>query len=495
MTKLVRYSVWCVLVLIGYSATVLVGCGKSVTPQSTPPVTPPDTSTKTTPPATTVATQVTFYETTPDSSVLLAKQNVALNFGTASNQYTTITVDSTQQYQTMDGFGFALTGGSAEVINGMDATDRNKLLLELFGSDSNSIGISYIRVSIGASDLSTSVFSYDDVPSGTDTSLGDFDLMAGDPDVVPVIQQILTINPNIKILACPWSAPAWMKTNNNSSGGSLLPQYYQVYANYLVKYIQAMQAKGITITAITPQNEPLNAYNNPAMVEQWDQEDSLVRFNIGPAFAAAGLSTQIIVYDHNCDVPSYATNILSDNATYPYVAGSAFHLYAGDITALSTVHDAYPNKNVYFTEYYTGSGDAFSSDLEWHLQNIIIGAPRNWSVNTLEWNLASDPNYEPHSPGGCSTCKGALTINVNSVTRNVSYYIIAHASKFVPAKSIRIASNFINNIYNVAYLRPDGKKVLIVQNGNGSAQSFNISFDGKWVTPTLPAGAVGTFMW
>jgi glucosylceramidase len=278
-----------------------------------------------------------------------------------------------------------------------------------------------------------------------------------------------------------------MKTNNNSSGGSLLPQYYQVYANYLVKYIQAMQAKGITITAITPQNEPLNAYNNPAMVEQWDQEDSLVRFNIGPAFAAAGLSTQIIVYDHNCDVPSYATNILSDNATYPYVAGSAFHLYAGDITALSTVHDAYPNKNVYFTEYYT--------DLEWHLQNIIIGAPRNWSVNTLEWNLASDPNYEPHSPGGCSTCKGALTINVNSVNRNVSYYIIAHASKFVPAKSIRIASNFINNIYNVAYLRPDGKKVLIVQNGNGSAQSFNISFDGKWVTPTLPAGAVGTFMW
>ncbi len=495
MTKLVRVSVWCVLVLVGYSMTVLVGCGKSVTPQSTPPVTPPDTSTKTTPPVTIVSTQVGFWLTTPDSLIRLAKQNVALNFGDSANQYTTITVDSTQQYQTMDGFGFALTGGSAMVINAMDATDKTNLLHELFGSDSNSIGISYIRVSIGASDLSTSVYSYDDVSSGTDTSLTYFNLMAGDPDVVPVIQQILAINPNIKILACPWSAPAWMKTNNNSSGGSLLPQYYQVYANYLVKYIQAMQAQGIHIDAITPQNEPLNAYNNPAMLEEYYQEDSLIRFNIGPAFATAGLTTKIIVYDHNCDVPTYATNILSDNATYPYVDGSAFHLYAGSISALTTVHDAFPAKNVYFTEYYTGSSDEFASDLSWHLQNIIIGAPNNWSRNALEWNLASDPNYEPHSPGGCSTCKGALTINGNTFTRNVSYYIVAHASKFVPAGSIRIASNFINNIYNVAYLRPDGKKVLIVENGNAATMTFNISFKGKWVTTSLIGGAVGTYMW
>lgn len=482
----------CILICVGYSGTALTGCGKKAGSQPGT-VTPPTDTTKT--PTGPVATDVSFWLTNGDQSALLAKQNISLDFGTASNSYPTITVDSTTQYQTIDGFGFCLTGGSADLIYHMDPTSRASLLKELFGSDSNSIGISYLRVTIGASDLSATVFSYDDVGAGQpDTTLQNFNLLAGDVNVVPVLQLILAINPNIKILACPWSAPAWMKTNNNPSGGSLQSQYYGVYAHYLVKYIQAMQAQNIHIDAITPQNEPLNANNNPAMVVTAQEEDTLVRFYLGPDFMAAGLTTKIIVYDHNCDVPSYPETILVDANAYPYVDGSAFHLYAGDISALSTVHQSFPNKNLYFTEYYTSSTGVFASDLSWHLKNIIIGATRNWSRNALEWNLASDPNFDPHTQGGCSICRGALTIG-STASRNVSYYIIGHASKFVTPGSVRISSNIAGNINNVAFLRPDGKKVLIVENDDTGADTFNIQFNGKTVTTTLNGGSVGTYVW
>ncbi|TDX01161.1 glycoside hydrolase family 30 protein [Dinghuibacter silviterrae] len=487
--QLIRISVLCVWMFIGYSGTVVTGCGKKSSPQP-PPVTPPDTSGKTA-----VATQVSFWLTNGDQSALLAKQNVALNFGGVPGTGPSITVDSTTQYQSIDGFGFCLTGGSADLIYRMDPTTRTSLLHELFGSDSNSIGISYLRVTIGASDLSSSAYSYDDVGNGqTDTTLSNFNLLAGDVNVVPVLQMILAINPNIKILACPWSAPAWMKTNQSTSGGSLLPQYYQVYANYFVKYIQAMKAQGIHIDAITPQNEPLNANNNPAMVVQAVTEDTLVRFYLGPTFAANGIATKIIVWDHNCDVPTYPETIFEDTATDKYVDGSAWHFYAGSISALSVVHNAFPGKNVYFTEFYTASTGDFAADLAYHLKNIIIGSTQNWSRNALEWNLASDPNYQPHTQGGCSTCKGALTIGT-SVTRNVSYYIIAHASKFVLPGSVRISSGAANNLNNVAFLRPDGKKVLIVENDNTGAQTFNIQFNGKWVSTSLNGGSVGTYVW
>ena len=492
MKRFIRFAVWSVSLGMIYAGTVLMtGCGKKAGSQPAS-VTPPDTTPTT---VAAVPTDVNFWLTNADQSVLLTRQNVALDFSTTANGYPTITVDSTQTFQTIDGFGFALTGGSATLINHLDPTAKSALLKELFGSDSTSIGISYLRVSIGASDLSAEVYSYDDGSAQyPDTTLANFDLLAGDPDVVPVLQQILVINPNIKILACPWSAPAWMKTNDNASGGSLLPQYYGVYANYMVKYIQSMQAQGIHIDAITPQNEPLNANNNPAMVETAVQEDTLVRFYLGPAFAAAGLTTKIIVYDHNCDQPQYPTTILSDGNAYPYVDGSAFHLYAGDISALSTVHNAYPSKNLYFTEMYTASTGVFGTDLDWHLKNVIIGATRNWSRNALEWNLASDPGYDLHTPGGCSTCKGALTISTTA-SRNVSYYIVAHASKFVLPGSVRIASNINGNLNNVAFLRPDGKKVLIVENDGSTSQAFNIQFNNKWVSTTLNGGAVGTFVW
>ena len=438
---------------------------------------------------------VEFWLTKGDQSALLQKQSSVLSFGTVNNSFSFIDVDTTQVFQTIDGFGYTLTGGSAYLINRLNALDKANLLQELFGNGSNSISISYLRISIGASDLDASVFSYDDMPPGqTDINLTNFSLNPDKTDLIPLLKEILLINPSIKILATPWSPPVWMKDNQSSVGGSLQTQYYQVYAQYFVKYIQQMKSEGITIDAITPQNEPLHPGNNPSMHMSAAEQGDFIKNNLGPAFQAAAINTKIIIYDHNCDRPDYPLAILNDGAAKPFINGSAFHLYAGDINALSQVHNAHPDKHVYFTEQYTGSTGDFGGDIKWHLKNVIIGATRNWSRTALEWNLANDPSFGPHTPGGCTTCKGALTIGT-TITRNVAYYIIAHASKFVPAGSVRIASNVTGSLQNVAFKTPAGKKVLIVENDGNNSTTFNIRFNGKWITTSLPAGAVGTYVW
>ena len=225
------------------------------------------------------------------------------------------------------------------------------------------------------------------------------------------------------------------------------------------------------------------------------EEGNFIKNFLGPAFDTAGLNTKIIVYDHNCDHPEYATSILGDAAASPYVNGSAFHLYAGDISALSPVHTAYPAKSLYFTEQYTASTGSFGGDLQWHIKNVVVGAMNNWSRNALEWNLATNASYGPYTSGGCSTCQGALTISGSSVTRNVSYYIIAHVAKFVPAGSTRIASTVVPGLVNTAFLTPAGKKVLIAENTSNTTNTFNIGFNGKGLTTSLAAGAVGTYVW
>jgi len=439
-----------------------------------------------------VKTDMAMWLTTPDQNQLFKKQNVALLFNTGSNANTTISVDTTQTYQTIDGFGFALTGGSAYVINSLGTTAKNALLNELFATDSTHIGISYIRITIGASDMSAAPFSYDDV-SG-DVSLANFSIDKEKTDLIPILQRILAINPNIKILACPWSAPAWMKDNNSFYGGSLKPANYAAYANYFVKYIQAMKANGITIDAITPQNEPLNAYNNPSMLLIAADEATFIKNNLGPAFQTAGIQTKIICYDHNADHPEYATSILADPAASAFVDGSAFHLYGGNVNAIGPVHTAYPNKNLYFTEQATFGGGSFGGDLAWHVSNLLIGATRNWCRNVLEWNLAADAVYGPHTTGGCTTCLGAVTIGA-AVTRNVSYYIIAHASKFIRPGAVRIESDQQSTLLNVAFKNTDGSKVLIVLNNGANNQLFNIKFNGKMVNTSLAGGAVATYIW
>ena len=467
--------------LLVSAISIHTDCNKSKTED---PVTPPVVS----------GPSISYWITKSDQTALLQKQTAALSFNETTGA-NSVEVDSTQTFQTVDGFGYSLTGGSAFLLNRLPTADKASILQELFGTGENSIAVSYLRISIGASDLDAQVFSYDDLPAGqTDVNLTQFSLSKDTVDLIPLLQQILAINPAIKILGSPWSPPVWMKDNGSSVGGSLLPQYYDTYAKYFVKYVQAMKSKGITIHAITPQNEPLHPGNNPSMLMQAAQQKDFIKNNLGPAFQAAGITTKIIVYDHNCDRPDYPIEILNDAAARAFVDGSAFHLYAGDVSALSTVHNAYPDKNVYFTEQWTGANEAFSGNLKWHLKNVIIGTMRNWSKLALEWNLANDPAYNPHTPGGCTECKGALTVGA-TVTRNVSYYIIGHASKFVPPGSVRISSTQVGDLATVAFLTPQGKKVLIVENDGNVDATVRIKYKNQFATTSLAAGAVGTYVW
>lgn len=440
---------------------------------------------------------ILFYLTQPDQSALFKEQNVKMLFSNTESQFSTIEINESKAFQTIDGFGYTLTSGSASLINGMSTQSKESLLRELFLTDSTHIGVSYLRISLGASDLSAIPYTYNELPAGeTDAELKYFNLDRERADLIPLLKQIISLSPHIKIMASPWTAPTWMKTNNGFVGGKLRKEFYGVYARYIVKYIQTMKEEGIIIDALTPQNEPLHDGNNPSMLMLASEQAEFIKNHLGPAFETSGIKTKIIIYDHNADNPEYPIAILNDPQAKKYVFGSAFHLYGGNINQLSSVHNAHPDKAIYFTEQWVGGPGNFASDLQWHVSNLIIGATRNWSRNVLEWNLAADPNYLPHTNGGCTNCLGALTINSpGSISRNVAYYIIAHASKFVRPGSVRIESTNLSDLQNVAFKTVDGKKVLIVLNSSSSNKVFNIKHNDNIVSSSLTAGAVGTYVW
>ena len=441
------------------------------------------------------STSFEFWLTNGDKSALFQKQlsNASI---TGGENAPVIEIDNARSFQSIDGFGGALTGGSALVLSRMSATARAQIINELFSTEGSSIGISYLRISIGSSDLDEKVFSYDDLPAGQiDTALALFDLGYDRTYLIPVLKQILVVNPTIRILGSPWSAPQWMKTNSSSVGGSLKAQYYPTYAKYFVKYIQEMKKEGIRIDAITVQNEPLYGGNNPSMVMQAREQADFVANHLGPAFAANGIDTKIVIYDHNADRIDYPMTVLNDQAARRFIDGSAFHLYGGRIEDISALHDAHPDKNLYFTEQWVGAPGNLASDLAWHTKMLIIGATRNWCRNVLEWNLAADPNHDPHTSGGCSQCLGAITVSGDVIARNPAYYILAHAAKFVRPGSVRIESTMPGSLYNVAFRTPDGKRVLIVLNDDSASKVFRIKDGAKVWLSYLKAGSVGTYVW
>ncbi|MDO8967184.1 glycoside hydrolase family 30 beta sandwich domain-containing protein [Algoriphagus sp.] len=438
---------------------------------------------------------IEHWLTDPVANVLFEKQE---DVDKTNESELVIAVDAETSFQSMDGFGFTLSQGSAKHLLGMGEAARAALLKELFGNGEKDIRISYLRLSVAASDLNDFPFSYNDLEDSlaTDSTLTQFSLGPDTLDVLPVLKQILKINPNIKLMASPWSPPKWMKDNKDTRGGSLLEEFEGIYACYLVQYIKAMKEKGFEIDALTIQNEPLHPGNNPSLLMFADQQARFIGVHLGPAFAENGIKTKILIYDHNADRPDYPIAVLNDSLANPFIDGSAFHLYAGEIAALSRVHQAYPDKNIYFTEQWIGAPGNLEGDMPWHVKNLIIGATRNWAKTVLEWNLTSNPELTPFTDrGGCDRCLGAVTVDGDSVTRNPAYYVIAHASKFVDPGSVRIDSNLFEGLHNVAFLRPDGKKVLIALNDAKKPISFQVKDKGKTFFAELNPGATGTWIW
>lgn len=400
----------------------------------------------------------------------------------------------------MIGFGAAITDASAYLIETkLPAATRDALMRELFGRNPG-IGLSFTRLTIGASDFSQSHYSLDDVPVGeTDPTLSHFSIDSNRAAVLPLVKQALSINPDLKVMASPWSAPGWMKTTNSLIKGTLRPEAFAPFAEYFKRYIQAYAAEGVPIYAITVQNEPhYEPANYPGMRLEPAQRATFVGENLGPLFARSGIKTKILDLDHNWDLFQSPIDVLKDATARQYIDGVAWHCYGGDVSAQNTVHDAYPAKDAYFTECSGGEwSPKWSDNLKFDVGTLIIGSTRNWSKGVLLWNLALDENHGPHL-GGCADCRGVVTISsTGAITRNVEYYSLAHASRFVRPGAHRVASSSgADSVETVAFKNADdGSKVLIVLNTAGTERSVVVRWNGKFVQYILPAGAAATLHW
>lgn len=447
------------------------------------------------------AEAVDVWLTKGDKSQLLSQQtDVLLESGNGAGGLT-INVDPNATYQTVQGFGASLTDSSAWLIQNKLNGDQRNALMKLVFSPETGAGMNYLRLPMGASDFTASgVYTYNDLPGlQTDGTQSNFSIAHDQQYIIPELLQAKSLNPNLKLMGSPWSPPAWMKTNKSVYGGELDTQWYGSYAVYFKKFVEAYAAEGLPIDAISIQNEPENVnLSYPTMAMSAAQQADFIKNHLGPLFTAAGIDTKVLIYDHNWDDPGYAVNVLNDAQAKAYVAGTAFHSYAGDVSAQSTVHDAHPDKSIYFTE---SSGfeaaNNFSDNLVWGTRNVIIGGARNWSENAIYWNLALDENHGPHL-GGCADCRGVVTVDSGSgaVTPNEEFYTIAHASKFVQPGAVRISSSSLSNtLETVAFENPDGSKVLIALNPGNSTRSFRIVDQGKHIAYSLEGKSVATFVW
>lgn len=443
------------------------------------------------------AAPVRAFLTTGDQQHLLSPSAVAA----PAKADAVIRIDPQRQYQRMAGFGAAITEGSAWLMrNGMSPAQRDALMKELFTREGNGVGFDLTRLTIGASDFSRHHYSLDDMPPGqTDPELRHFSLAREHEDVIPATKQALALNPQLQVMASPWSAPGWMKTTDSLVQGQLKPEHYGSFARYMVRYVDEMKAAGVPIFALTLQNEPhFEPGDYPGMRMTPRTRAEVVGKHLGPLLQARGMKTQILEWDHNWDEPWSPLSMLSDATARKYVSGVAWHCYAGDVSAQSQVSRQFPELDVWFTECSGGEWKPqWDETLPWMMRNLIIGSTRNGARGVLMWNLALDPKHGPHL-GGCKDCRGVVTIDPKdgSVTRNIEYYAFGHASRFVRRDARRVDSEGgAQGIDHVAFTNPDGSTVLIVSNSAAKAQRFTVQAPGRRFAYELPASGVVTFTW
>ncbi len=410
-----------------------------------------------------------------------------------------VIVNLSTTYQEIEGFGASLTDSSAWLIHEfLNASERQAVLTDLF-DPVNGIGLSYLRQPMGASDFRLQEYTYNDLPAGvsSDYDLSYFSIAYDENYIIPTLKEILAINPGVRIMGSPWSPPAWMKNSQSLGWGYLKSNVYTAYANYFVRYIQAYAAHGISIHAVTLQNEP---YYEPGTyggcrMEPADQI-KLVKL-MGPAFAQNNISAKILVWDHNWDNPGYPLEVLSDATARAYIAGTAWHHYGGDVSAQSTVHDAYPDKGTYFTEGSDGTWNdgGFEADL---IRNglFMVSTLQNRAKTVIKWNLALDENNGPKIAGGCDTCYGVVTINrsTRQVLPRPHYYALGHAAKFVRPGAVRIASQAAD-LQTVAFKSTDGWTVLYLVNAVSVPKDVKIQSGSQWLIRTIPARSIVTLNW
>lgn len=439
---------------------------------------------------------VSAFVTTPDRKLLHAPVRVA---DTHASNDITIAVDESQSRQTVRGFGAALTDSSAYLLSRLSAGKREAALRDLFDTRAGGVGFSVLRVPMGASDFTPrGNYTYNDLPPGeTDPEQKRFSIKPDEAYILPLLRQIRKINPALTIMASPWSAPAWMKTSKNINGGWLDWSAYAAYARYFVRFVQAYQKAGVPVHYVTLQNEPrLERDSYPTMRMEPGDQARFVREHLGPAFRKAGIKTKILVWDHNWDVPDYPMGVLKDAAARPYIAGVAWHAYAGKPDAQEIVRRAYPHMETHFTESSGGEfASNFGGNVRWDIATLIVGATKYGASTVLKWNLALDPEHGPRN-GGCADCRGVVTINpsTGAVTKNEEYYAFGHASRWVRPGAVRLETDDTKDFPGAAFRNRDRSLVFVGANGDtAKARTVTLKFGRRPpVAVTVPAGAAVT---
>jgi glucosylceramidase len=439
-----------------------------------------------------------MWLTTADGAEKLAPQPLQKASGPVLGSEA-VTIDTAKRFQKMHGFGAAITDASAQVISQLPPEKRHAIMAELFGRAKGGLGLSFTRLTIGASDFSTHDYSYDDTPGNApDPELRHFSIEPAKQYVLPRVREALKINPDLLVMISPWSAPAWMKTSGSLIKGQLLPQYYPAFANYLARTVQAFSREGVPVAMLTIQNEPnFEPGDYPGERVDPPQRAEIIGRHVGPTFKSLGLRTQILDWDHNWDKPQMPLEVLSDPVARQFISGVAWHCYNGDVSAQGPVHDAYPDKDAWVTECSGGDwAPKFSEMLGWMTDQLIIGAANNWSRGTLLWNLALDPAHGPHT-GGCTDCQGVVTIDAAAgrITRNVEYYVLGHASRFILPGAYRVATAIHGNaVAAAAFVNPDGSRVAILYRKTGDG-AVTVALDGELYSLAMPGGSVATLRW
>ncbi len=444
---------------------------------------------------------VATWVTTGDHSRLLAREpDLHFNSAAVDSSIPVIDIDYSREFQSVVGWGAAMSDAAAYLIQTkLSAPQREALLQELFGR-APGIGLSFVRIPMGASDFSRTHYSYDDRPAGeTDSTLAHFSIDVDRAEKIPVLKRALAINPQLKLMGSPWSAPGWMKSSGSLIKGTLLPRFHGAFAEYFRRWIEAYEGEGLPIFAITLQNEPhFEPESYPGMRLSPVQRAAIIGSHVGPLFTRRGIRAQIWDWDHNWDEPASPLAVLADSVARRYVAAVAWHCYSGDISAQTVVHDSHPDKDTYFTECSGGQwAPVWADNLKWYVSKMVIGNARAWAKGVALWNLALDENDGPHK-GGCGNCRGVVTIHsaTGEITRNPEYYALAHASRFVRPGAVRIGSSAPNGFETVAFRNPDDRSTaLIVLNTTTTASQLAVRVGEISFTTSLPAGAVATFTW
>lgn len=458
---------------------------------------------------------VTMYITTNTRSQDFNKQTV--DFSKKDNMSpTTLTLKPDTRFQTMDGFGAAITGSTCYNLMQMTQENRTKFLKETF-STTEGMGQSYIRISIGCSDFSLSEYTCCDTPG-----IENFALTSEETAyVIPILKEILAINPDVKIMGSPWTPPRWMKVNNLTdlqpfdswTSGQLNPAYYSDYGDYFVKWIQAFEAQGIKIYSVTPQNEPLNRGNSASLYMTWQEQRDFIKTALGPKMKAAGIQTKVYVFDHNYDYDSnkaenadqgqYPLKIYEDADAAEFITGAAYHNYGGNKDELNTIHQSRSDKELVFTETSIGTwndGRNLEVRLIDDMREVALGTVNNWCKGVIVWNLMLDSSRGPNRDGGCQTCYGAVDIdgsNYATITRNSHYYIVGHLSSVVKPGAVRIGTTGFSEpgFYHSAFENTDGTYAVVLLNSNSASKVITLSDGTHHFAYEVPAKSVISYRW